>query len=57
MANLATKTKRPRTKKVKWTQNSQAGFDAYKYLGKVKVRGDAATIQKSLRDEWEKPLH
>jgi len=28
-------------------------FDAFKFLGKFKKRGDAVLIQRKLRDEWE----
>lgn len=30
------------------------GFQAYKYLGKVKIEGDVLAIQKQLRDGWKK---
>ncbi len=30
------------------------GFQAYKYLGKVKIEGDGLAIQKQLRDGWKK---
>lgn len=29
------------------------GFDAYKYLGILKLKGDPIGIQKKVRDEWE----
>ena len=29
------------------------GFQAYKYLGKVKFEGDPVEIQRKMRDEWE----
>jgi len=38
--------------KVKKASNSK-GIDAYKYLGKIKLKKDALTIQKELRDEWK----
>ena len=28
-------------------------FDAYKFLGKFKKRGDAVLIQRKMRDEWK----
>lgn len=35
-------------------KNSKSkGFDAYKYLGKIKLKNDALAIQNALRDEWE----
>lgn len=30
------------------------GFDAFKYLGTLKVEQDAMVIQKNLRDGWKK---
>lgn len=30
------------------------GFQAHKYLGKVKIEGDGLAIQKQLRDGWKK---
>jgi hypothetical protein len=39
-------------KKLKGLPNK--GFQAYKYLGKVKIDGDGLAIQKQLRDGWKK---
>jgi len=29
------------------------GIDAYKYCGKIKLKKDALTLQRELRNEWE----
>ena len=29
------------------------GLDAYKYCGKISIRGNAVEIQKNLRNEWK----
>ena len=29
------------------------GVDVYKYVGKIKLKKDALTIQKALRNEWQ----
>jgi hypothetical protein len=31
---------------------TQKGFDAYRYCGVIKLKKDALSIQKRLRDEW-----
>lgn len=35
-------------------KKSSTGFDAHKYNGALKIKGDALKIQKQLRDEWER---
>ena len=32
----------------------RGGFDAKKFNGILKIKGDALEIQKKLRDEWER---
>ena len=32
---------------------SKSGVDVMKYCGKIKLKEDALTIQKNLRDEWQ----
>ena len=38
----------------KLSKGKDAGFDAKKYNGTLKLKGDALQIQKKLRDEWER---
>lgn len=35
------------------SKKNTKGIDAYKYLGKIRLKKDALTTQKALRDEWE----
>jgi hypothetical protein len=37
----------------KLSGRNKSGFDAKKYKGKTKLKGEALTIQKQLRNEWE----
>lgn len=37
-----------------YAKKEVTGFDAKKYNGVLKLKGDPLTIQKSLRDEWER---
>lgn len=32
------------------------GFNAHKFNGALKIKGDALNIQKQLRDEWERNI-
>ncbi len=32
---------------------NKGGVDVMKYCGKIKLKEDALTIQKNLRDEWQ----
>ncbi len=50
-----TDTKRTIQKKIKSVKplKSKKLFDAYKYLGTVKISGNPNDIQKKMRDEWE----
>ena len=32
---------------------NKSGVDVMKYCGKIKLKEDALTIQKNLRDEWQ----
>ncbi len=34
-------------------KTKNTGFPAHKFTGKLKVKEDAVTIQKQLRDDWE----
>ena len=36
--------------------SGQKGFDAFKYLGQVKVNEDGLSIQRRLRDGWRKRI-
>lgn len=38
----------------KISKSKSAGFDARKYNGAIKIKGDALKIQKKLRNEWER---
>ena len=38
-------------------KNDAAGFDAHKYNGVLKIKGDAMKIQKRLRDDWERTIN
>ncbi len=40
----------------KMLKGEQRGFDADKYNGVLKIKGDALEIQKKLRDEWERDI-
>ena len=40
----------------KLSKSGIGGFDARKYNGTLKIKGDALKIQKKLRDEWERDL-
>ena len=40
----------------KLSKGGQSGFDAQKYNGTLKIKGDALKIQKKLRNEWERNL-
>jgi hypothetical protein len=39
--------------KLEKNRNVKKGFDSHKHCGKVLFEGDALSIQKNLRDEWE----
>jgi len=41
----------------KLSQNNAPGFNAKKYNGILKLKGDAMAIQKQLRDEWERDIN
>ena len=43
-------------KRVFTTIKVKKGFDAKKYNGTVKFEEDAMTIQKKLRNEWERKI-
>ncbi len=36
--------------------NDKAGFNARKYNGALKIKGDALAIQKKLRNGWERTI-
>jgi hypothetical protein len=38
----------------KLSKGKTTGFNARKYNGSLKLKGDALEIQKKLRDEWER---
>ena len=38
----------------KLTKKKTSGFNARKYNGILKLKGDALAIQKKLRNEWER---
>jgi hypothetical protein len=38
----------------KLSRGKEGGFNARKYNGKLKLKGDALQIQKKLRNEWER---
>jgi len=42
-------------KKKLW-KGKEVGFNARKLNGVLKIKGDALTIQKKLRDEWERNI-
>ncbi|HRE10496.1 MAG TPA: hypothetical protein PK605_06260 [Ignavibacteria bacterium] len=50
-----TDSKRTIERKIKSVKpvKSNKIFNAYKYLGKLKIKEDPNDIQKKLRDEWE----
>ncbi len=37
-------------------KEGKSGFNAQKYNGTLKIKGDALKIQKKLRNEWERDL-
>lgn len=43
-------------KKIFGAPNGTVGFDAKKFNGTVKFEEDAMTIQKKLRNEWERNI-
>ncbi len=49
----ATKERIKRILKQLKKESESKGIDAYKYLGKIKLKKDALVIQKELRNEWE----
>ena len=40
----------------KISNKTTAGFNAHKYNGVLKIKGDALEIQKKLRNEWERDI-
>ncbi len=50
-----TDSKRTIERKIKSVKpiKSNKIFDAYKHLGKLKIKEDPSEIQKKLRDEWQ----
>ena len=40
-----------------YTAKIRSGFNAKKYKGLLKLKGNPLTIQKKLRDEWERDLN
>ena len=40
----------------KLSKGESSGFNAHKYNGVLKIKGDALAIQKKLRDEWERDI-
>ncbi|MBK0380758.1 hypothetical protein [Mucilaginibacter segetis] len=40
--------------KALYKEKALGGFNAKKYNGTLKFKGDALTIQEKLRDEWER---
>ena len=42
-------------KKKLWP-GAETGFNAHKYNGVLKIKGDALAIQKQLRNEWERTI-
>jgi len=42
-------------KKKMWP-NAEAGFNAPKYNGVLKIKGDALAIQKKLRNDWDRAI-
>ena len=40
----------------KIAKNDTPGFNARKYNGTLKIKGDGLDIQKQLRNEWERNL-
>ena len=40
----------------KMANNKTTGFNAEKYNGVLKIKGDALAIQKMLRNEWERDI-
>lgn len=39
-----------------YQQKSKSGFNAKKYNGLLKIKGDPLRIQNNLRDEWERDI-
>jgi hypothetical protein len=41
----------------KLSKGSPSGFNAKKYNGTLKIKGDALDIQNKLRNEWERDIN
>jgi hypothetical protein len=52
----ATKKEIEEIDKVLHQQKSKGGFDAKKYNGTMPLLEDAMSIQKKLRDEWQRDI-
>jgi hypothetical protein len=52
----ATKKKIKEIEEVLHKKKNSGGFNAKRYNGTVPMKKDALTIQKKLRDEWEREI-